>query len=231
MPEFTYQLYGKKDSPAKLVVYLHGYNQNQKNGEAVLTEFAGLLPDSVIAAPLAETVSEKNSETRQWYSIDVFDPQGKRRNPQCSTAEIMEIYDTAAEQLAEQALKINHFITKLQQQFKIDDGHTYLSGFSQGAQLALYTALTRKSVLGGCIMFSGIVAGKNRLEKELSAHPQILLMHGDADNSILSKTHEASRHWLLSHGLHLKSVYIPGLDHRIISSELQEAAKMINMIA
>lgn len=231
MPEFAYQLYGKKDSPAKLVVYLHGYNQNQKNGEAVLTEFAGLIPDSLVAAPLSDTFCEKNSETRQWYSINAFDPDQKRRNSQCPTAEIMEIYNTAADQLAEQALKVNHFITKLQQQYHIDDGYTYLAGFSQGAQLALYTALTRRSVLGGCIMFSGIIAGKNRLERELSAHPQILLMHGDADNSILSKTHEASRHWLLSHGLHLKSVYIPGLDHRIISSELQEAAKMINMIA
>ena len=77
-----------------------------------MTEFAGLLPDSVIGAPLAETVCDKNSETLQWYSIDAFDPQGKRRNPQCSTAEIMEIYDTAAEQLAEKEIVREKYLGK-----------------------------------------------------------------------------------------------------------------------
>ena len=193
-----------------------------------MSQMVPLIPDFLIAAPLSDIPCENNPQTRQWYSINAFDPQEKRRDPQRSTAEIMEIYDNAADQLSEAALRMNKFIDEMQQKYNVDDGHTYLSGFSQGAQLALYTALTRRSVLGGCIMFSGIVAGKSRLEREILSHPRVLLLHGAADMKILSQTHEASRHWLLAHGLPLKSVYIPELDHRVVSFELQEAANMIN---
>lgn len=229
MAEFTYQLYGRQDAPSVLLIYLHGFNHNQENNDRLMSQMAPLIPNALIVAPLSDIGCEKNSHTRQWYSIDAFDPQNRRRNPQSSVDEIMDIYDTAGEQLAVAALRMNHFISEMQQKYQIDDGHTYLAGFSQGAQLALYTALTRKSVIGGCIMFSGIVAGKNLLEKEMVSHPQILLMHGDKDEKILSKTHEASRHWLLRHGLHLKSIYMPELDHKVVEAELQEAAKMLNL--
>ncbi len=229
MAEFTYQLYGRQDAPSVLLIYLHGFNHNQENNDRLMSQMAPLIPNALIVAPLSDVLCENNPQTRQWYSIDAFDPQNRRRNPQSSVDEIMDIYDTAGEQLAAAALRMNHFISEMQQKYQIDDGHTYLAGFSQGAQLALYTALTRKSVIGGCIMFSGIVAGKNLLEKEMVSHPQILLMHGDKDEKILSKTHEASRHWLLRHGLHLKSIYMPELDHKVVEAELQEAAKMLNL--
>ena len=52
---------------------------------------------------------------------------------------------------------MNSFIDEQQKLWNISDENTYIMGFSQGAMISIYTSLTRKTKLAGCIAVAGIM--------------------------------------------------------------------------
>jgi len=156
-----------------------------------------------------------------------IDPKAEFRNPDSSVEKIFDIFDALAPSFAETAVQMNDFIDQMQKQFDIDDHNTYIAGFSQGAMIALYTALTRKNTLGGCIMLSGIVAGRPLLENNVISKPGVLIMHGEDDATVQYKTLPTTLKWLDSQKIKYSCFTYKGLAHRMNDDEMQQLADFV----
>lgn len=231
MCEFEYKSYGEQQNAEKLVVFLHGYNSNIADVEEFAKLLACKLKDTLIVAPESDIQSERNPLKKQWYALADVDPERKRRKPETSTDEIVEIYNKTGQRISQAAKKINRFISHLQKKHGIRNKNTYIMGFSQGAMLAIFAGLTRRYKLGGVFPFAGIVCGKDTLEQEISSRPDVYLFHGTSDLAVQYKTLSFTKDWLEAHDISWEAVEYEGIEHRLIEDEMADAAEIIKRTA
>lgn len=226
MVDFEYKIYGNAEKPQNLVVFIHGYKSSIDDIACEAEKLATLLPQAVVITPQSDKF-HKNNNVREWYDVSHYDSEHKRRNPETPLEEVVEIYNQAGNDLCNQAPRINAFIDKWQEKYNIDDCHTYLVGFSQGATLAIYAGLCRERAVGGIFALSGIVAGKDSLEQNINSRPKIYMLHGKQDNIIQFKTLDFSVQWLQNHQIPVKGIKYDLLEHKINAEELQYIAETI----
>lgn len=231
MTGFLYNTYGCEANASKLIVFLHGYNSCIADVEPYALMLADKLSQTMIIVPEADMVSERNPLKKQWYALTDVDPDKRRRKPETSTDEIVEIYNKTGQRISKTAKNVNRFITSLQKQFHIANKNTFIMGFSQGAMLAIFAGLTRRYKLGGVFPFAGIVCGKDTLEKELISRPDVYLFHGTSDLAVQYKTLAFTKEWLETHGISWEAVEYHGIEHRLIEDEMDDAAEIINRSA
>lgn len=212
----------------KLIIFIHGYNGDIEAVEPKIEILLSKIDSAVIVTPESPIVCEKNAMKKQWFSTSQFDECNKRRDSNTALEELVEIYNKSGELLEKSALEMNIFIDEMQKKYAISDEKTYIIGFSQGAQLAIFTALSRKTKVAGCISIAGIVAGKDRLGEVLSSTPKVLLLHGKDDVKVQYKSLDFSLEWLKSHNIEVQAIRYDNLDHRISEEELDDIAKFIN---
>ena len=227
MPVYQYRSYGNVHNPDKLVIFIHGYRSSMDGVLAEATILSALLKNAVIVTPQSNKI-RKNNNVREWYNVSEHDKEHKRRNPNTPIDEVIAIYNAAGEQLSVHASEMNGFITEMQSLYGVNDENTYVIGFSQGAMMAIYTSLSRKQKVGGCIALSGIVAGKDCLEKELHSRPDVYMFHGKDDVTVQYKTLNFSLDWLKAHNVNVKAYRIDDMPHIINPSELVQVADIIN---
>jgi len=228
MSEFFYKEIRTSDKISKLIIFLHGYISEAQDVIPYAKMLLKNLHHAVIVIPEADMVCERDPNKKQWYALNDVDPDRRRRKPETSTAEIIDIYNRTGPRISAVAQRVNHFISDLQKRYHITNKNTYVMGFSQGAMLALYTGLTRRYKLGGIFPFAGIVCGKDLLEKELLSHPEIYLFHGTNDLSVQYKTLEFTKNWLEQHDISWEAVEYDGVAHKLIEDEMIDAAEIIN---
>lgn len=226
MAKFKYKCYGNTVNPQKIVVFIHGYKSSIDDLAADMGLLSSLLPEYLVVTPQSDK-HHKNSEMLEWYDVSVYDTERKRRNPETPVEEIIEIYNCAGEQLSINARDMNEFIDEMRDLYGIEDNCIYISGFSQGAMMALYTALSRKKRVGGCFMLSGVVAGKDYLEKEINSKPEVYMLHGKSDVTVQYKTLKFSVGWLKNHGIDVNVQEYENLAHKIIGNELEYIAEIV----
>lgn len=226
MALYLYKSYGKTINPKKLIIFIHGYKSSMEGIAAESEILSMFLPNTVIVTPQSD-IKNKNNQSWQWYNIGDDDKQHRRHNPQASVEEIIEIYNRSGKQISQQAKAINIFIDEMQKLYKVDDSKTYIIGFSQGAMMAVYTALSRKATIGGCFALSGVIAGKDCLEEEINNKTPIFMLHGTDDNIVQYKTLDYSISWLEKHNIKVEAVRYNGLKHNIYVDELDFIAEKI----
>ncbi len=227
MSHYVKKYFNLEKKGKKLLIFLHGYNGCVQDIEYTLNFFKGKIPDLNVVAPEAAMACEKNSEKRQWYSLWAHDPQDERRKIDTPVEKLIEIYNRFGDDLSENALEINAYIDSLQQELGVDNRHTIIAGFSQGAMLACYVALSRPDFDGKCLMFSGVVAGADCLAKEQKSFPDIYLLHGKDDVTVSYKTVDFSETWLREHGLKPVVRRYEALAHKMRDDELDDAVAAI----
>ncbi|MBQ9271645.1 MAG: alpha/beta hydrolase [Alphaproteobacteria bacterium] len=226
---FEYDSYILGNTPHKMVIFLHGYNGTVATHQYAIDWLKEALKDAVLIAPYAPEISDKNPERRQWFGMLQYDPENKRANPQTTVEDIFAIYNNAGTKIDTCAQQINLFIDNMQQKYHIDNAKTYLCGFSQGAMLSLYTALTRRADLGGAFILSGLMAGAHLLQTKITAHPPLYLFHGQDDLRVQYKTLPTTIDLLKkSNILPIVQTYA-GLEHRMNQDEMQKIADIINL--
>lgn len=218
----------KTGLPQKLVLFIHGYNGSPEAIDYAVQSLRQRLHDAVIVVPRAPYVCEKDADNLQWLSFFKSDPNMRFRQEDTSTKEIFDIFSRLADDFRETAEKMNVFINEQQKYWQVDDAHTYLMGFSQGAMISIYTALIRKRTLAGCVSVAGIVPGKGMLENEIVSRPPFLLLHGKADTTVQYKTLPETLAWFDEQGLKRQKFEFEGLPHRMNDEEMQRAADFIN---
>ncbi len=228
MDRYKYKAFQSGSKVSKLIVFLHGYNGCIEDVEPFAEMLLKNLKDTLVVIPEADMQSERNPMKKQWYALLDVDPDRRRRKPETSTAEIVEIYNKTGTRISEAAKKMNAFISQLQKELKVKNKDTYIMGFSQGAMMAIYVGLTRKYELGGVFPFAGIVCGKDMLEKELASRPEIYLFHGTKDLSVQYKTLDFTKDWLDRHDIDWEAIEYDGIEHKLIEDEMEDAAEIIN---
>ena len=220
--------YYKRGNPQKLIIFVHGYNGSPEAIHYAVEMLLSHLKDAVVVVPQAPFPCEKDPQNLQWLSFYEEDPLIRFRNPKTSVEEIFEIFNRLGHRFAEVSSQMNAFINEQQNLWKTDEANTYIIGFSQGAMISLYTALSRKQTLGGCIAVAGIVAGKDLLEKQIFSKPKLLLLHGKDDATVQYKTVPSTKQWLIDHQIPFDYAEFEGLAHRMNEAEMQKAADFIN---
>ena len=216
------------DKADKLVIFIHGYNGSPEAIEYAVQWVREKLDNAVLVVPRAPNRCDKDEDNLQWISFYKEDPQVKFRQKDTSVEEIFDISNRLGDDFADIASKMNDFIDEQQKKFGIDDEHTYLMGFSQGAMISIYTSLTRKCKLAGVVSVAGIIPGMVRLEKEIVSYPQFLVLHGKDDATIQYKTLATTLEWLKAQSIDFKCVEFDNLAHRMNEEEMQVAADFIN---
>jgi phospholipase/carboxylesterase len=126
------------------------------------------------------------------------------------------------------SVEINLLISEIQQQYNIKSENTFLIGFSQGAMLALYAALSDKNISGGVFMLSGIVAAEKQLSQKISAFPHVYMFHGENDMKVQYKTLAFSDNWLTRHNIPHDIFTYPELAHKMCEAEIVKICDIIN---
>lgn len=220
--------YFNKGYPQKLLIFLHGYNGSPEDTDYAVQWLKKYLENTVVVVPRAPFKCEKNPANLQWLSFYEQDPDARFRHPEASVDEIFDIFNRLGDSFACMAQQINDFIDEQQLKFFISDQNTYLMGFSQGAMLSVYTSLTRKHKLAGCISVAGIIPGKDRLAKEIVSKPQFLLLHGKSDSTVQYKTLPHTLAWLKKQQIPFEHYEFEDLAHRMSEDEMKKAAEFVN---
>ena len=228
MSNYKKNCYTTNGKPQKLLLFIHGYNGSPEAIDYAIQALLPKLKDTMVCVPYAPQVCEKNPENLQWFSLYQFDPESKFRDSQTPTPQIFDIFQNYGESALKAAAEINDFVDMVQKQYHIDDAHTYICGFSQGAMLSLYTSLTRKQKIGGCIAIAGIVPGMNDFSKHIVSKPPLLLLHGEDDGTVQYKTLPTTINFLLENGLDLRVHTHIHLAHQMNEAEMQQVADFVN---
>ena len=225
---FDNKCYKTSENPQKLVIFVHGYNGSPEAIDYAVQGLRKKLSDAVIVVPRAPFVCEKDEDNLQWLSFYKEDPDVRFRNPEATVAEIYDIFDRLGADFAKVAKEMNDFIDEQQALWNIDDKNTYLVGFSQGAMISIYTALTRNKVLGGCVPIAGLIPGYRNLKKEIISRPPFLVLHGREDATVQYKTLPTTLEWLKEQKVNFKLYEFDGLAHKMSYDEMEKVAEFIN---
>lgn len=228
---FDYDAVVLGTNPQNLVIFLHGYNGTVADHQYALDWLAQYLKNAVLIVPHAPEISDKNPQRFQWFGMLQYDAANRRAQPETTTAEIFAIYNSAARDMDSRAAQINEFIDAMQTKYGTDDTHTFLCGFSQGAMLTIYAALTRRATLGGAFVLSGLVAGADLLNTKITVRPPLYMFHGRDDMKVQFKTLAESEKWLQARNIPLQIKTYADLAHRMTEEEIAEVAAVINQTA
>jgi phospholipase/carboxylesterase len=215
--------------PKNLVIFLHGYNGTLEDHQYAVDWLKKYLENTILITPQAPEICDKNPQKKQWFGMLKYDPENKRRNKETSIRDIFSIYDAAAAEIDSRADIINDFVSTQQKKYNIDDAHTFIIGFSQGAMLALYTSLTRPAPLGGVFVLSGLVAAEAALSQKIASHPPIYMFHGTEDLKVQYKTLIHSVKCLQKLHVPIKYTVYQDLAHQISEEEIKAVAEIINL--
>ena len=228
MNDFVYQKIQNSAHPLKLVVFLHGYISYAADVLPFMHLLEEQVHDALIVVPESEMACEISQFKKQWFGLKDIDPTRQRHNPDLSVCDIINIYNKMGVHISKVASRVNRFISQMQREYGISNKNTFLMGFSQGAMLALYTGLTRRYQLGGIFSFAGVICGKDSLEKELKAKPNVYLFHGTKDGLVQYKTCAFTQKWLEDHHIVQKTFKYKDLEHKLTPEEMADAALIIN---
>ena len=212
--------------PQRLIIFLHGYIDNADYLEGKLQHSIKAFDNTAIHLPQAPICCEVLEDKRQWYSMHRFDPNDERKTVP-TMHECVDIYNKMTLGLEEAFSYLNDYIDQCLNEYQLEDKDLYLCGFSQGAMLAIYTSLMRDKKIGGCISFSGIIAGHKFLEKHAQSTPDALLIHGNADNLVRFEALDFTKTELEKLGSNVETYVVNGGQHRISEDGLDVAADFI----
>ena len=226
MPEITEEIAHIKGIPKKLVVFLHGYIDSDTGLDKILANFEEKLTDCALHIPQAPLVCEIHDKRRQWYSMHEFDPDDARKYVP-TLKECTDIYNRMTKGFDSAYTYLTPYIDNLLNEYQLQDKDLYLCGFSQGAMLAIYTALMRDKKIGGCVSFSGIMAPYSYLEKHTRSRPKFLLIHGDNDNLVRFEALDFTKQELEKIQAPVTTYVVKGGQHRNTEDALDRALKFI----
>lgn len=216
-----------KGYPKKLIIFLHGYIDNCEGLNRRIISFLSNMEDVAIHIPEAPIKCEVYPGKRQWYSMHRFDPDDKRKTVP-TLQECTEIYARMGRGFDESYQYLSEYIENCLNEYQLEAKDLFLCGFSQGAMLAIYTALRYPEKIGGCISFSGLLTTPDYFYKHKNQTPPVLLIHGDADNLVRYGVMEYSRQHLVNLGCAVESYTVKDAKHRITENGLRYAEKFIS---
>ena len=160
-------------SVKSVVVFLHGYGANGADLLEIADVLAEHFPDTLFVAPNAPEICPGAPGGYQWFPIPWLDGSSEE----------------AAQRGMDAAVKdLNSFLDALMVDEDILPEQLALFGFSQGTMMSLHVAPRRDEQIAGIVAFSGRLIEAELLVDEVKSKPPVLLVHGDQDEVVPTKS-------------------------------------------
>lgn len=196
----------------RIVVLFHGYGSDGNDLIALGQYWRELLPDTLFVAPNAPEPCPGNPLGFQWFALDA----------ERATARLEGV--VAARPV------IKAFLEALWAQTGLSGAETVLSGFSQGAMMALNTGLSLDDALMGIVAFSGAFVPPENFGPA-SPKPPVCLVHGDRDEVVDAAFSAAAERELAAMGIEVRHHVSRGTGHGIAPDGLAFALDFIAGLA
>jgi phospholipase/carboxylesterase len=194
-----------KAKPKQLVVLCHGVGADAFDLIDLAPSWQHACPDALFASVHAPFLHDSGFG-RQWWSVAD------------RTLAVMEAGARAA------ATYLHGFIDAELMRLDLPGEAYAMMGFSQGAMISLFTGLRRPAAPRAILAFSGALIAPERLPPELANHAPVLIVHGEADETVpVSRSHDAEVA-LIAAEVPVEAHYIPRLGHGIDDSGISLGA-------
>ena len=129
------------------------------------------LPNTIFLCPDGHEVCPINPSGYQWFDLTKEDPK----------------YIIKESLKAEK--KLNEFLKEVKNKYNLKNDKICLSGFSQGCMMSLNIGLISDQRYSCVVGFSGKIINQEYLVQRKNVDADILMIHGDADEIVLSLIH------------------------------------------
>ena len=152
--------------PKSAVILCHGYGGDGKDISILANYWRAHLPNTLFICPDAPEKCAASPSGFQW-----FDLMDQSREQVLSKSFVAEN-------------KLNKLIDEVKNKNNLLADQIILSGFSQGCMISLQTGIKRKDKVNSIVGYSGRIIDTDHLSKNIVSKPNIILMHGDADQIV-----------------------------------------------
>lgn len=194
--------------PKDIVVLLHGYGSDGSDLIALGQMWGPLFPDVLFVSPNAPEACALNPGGYQWFALDLDREAHARRLAGAVAARPV----------------IDQFLDDLWDETGLGPEHTVLSGFSQGAMMALHTGLGLDRRLAGVLAFSGALLPPRGYPQLPDLRPPVALIHGELDTVVETDLSRDAARQLGAAGYDVALHVSPGIGHSISTDGLQFAS-------
>lgn len=212
--------------PQKVIIFLHGYIDNCECLNHRIEAFADSFDNTAFHIPESPLLCEIHENKRQWFSMHRFDPEDERKTVP-SLEECLDFYERMTPGFEESYNVLQRYIENCLALYGLESKDLFLCGFSQGAMLAVYTALRMQEKIGGCVSFSGLLTSSKFFAKHKPNTPPFLLIHGTDDNLVRYSVMDYTKNKLESYGCDVQTYTVPQGQHRISEDGLKAATNFI----
>ncbi len=195
-------------APKQLVVLLHGWGADGNDLIGLAPVWSRVLPDAMFVSPHAPFTCDIGMG-RQWFSLD-------DRRPEILLAGV---------QMA--APLVDRYIDAALARHGLVDSALAVVGFSQGTMMSLHVMPRRGTPCAGVLGYSGALLSGEHLAAEATAHPPVLLIHGEADPIVSAAALGHAADGLRSAGFDVETLLRPGLGHGIDEEGMTSGARFI----
>ncbi len=195
-----------RSTPRQLVVLCHGLGADGHDLIDIAPTWAAALPDAAFAAPDAPFACDMGPTGRQWFSVADRAPALLEAGARRAGPLLDRFIDS---ELARLSLPVTAYA---------------LMGFSQGAMMALFAGLRRRTAPRAILAFSGALIAPERLAAEHTNSAPVLLVHGEGDEVVpVTRSRDAAA-TLRAAGIAVEETYVPNLGHGIDDAGLTAGA-------
>ena len=179
------------------LILLHGYGGDGKDISMLTLNWQRFLPNTVFLCPNAEEMCPINPSGFQWFDLTKEDPQ------------------YILEQSIKAEKKIHQFISEVKKEFKLENSHICLCGFSQGCMMSINLGLTSNQNFNCIVGFSGKIIDKDNLSKRKISNTKMLLLHGDLDEVVPAVNLLEAKDFLIRNNIEVETNIIKNCGHHI----------------
>ena len=155
-----------KEKPKSAVILCHGYGGDGKDISILANYWRVHLPNTIFICPDAPEKCAASPTGFQWF----------------------DLMDQTPDQILSKSLiaesKLNKLINEVKDKNNLLANQIAIGGFSQGCMISLQTGIKRKDAVNSIIGYSGRIIDTEHLSKNIVSKPNIILMHGDADQIV-----------------------------------------------
>lgn len=204
--------FGRRGAPLgrarQMVVFVHGYGADGADLLSLADPLTPHLPDTAFYAPDAPQPCSGNPFGRQWFAIPRFDGSTEAQAKLDLEAAATDLNAFLDARLSDEGLTADRLI---------------LLGFSQGAMMSLHIAPRRDAPVAGVVAISGKLIYPNDLAASAKVKPEVLLIHGDADDVVPFEEMNQAGQALQAAGFATYGHVMQGMGHGIATDGLQVA--------
>ncbi len=206
-----FEMLPSSNNVKNIVLMLHGYGDNAKGFINIAELWHKNVPDTLFVSINAINDCCKIPNGKEWFPIADLD------------------YSKLPLLLAQGVEHINKITGYYQSRYDIEASkNIIITGFSQGAMVALYSAIYGQNTLAAAIGFSGgFLANSNAVSHNST---QVLIVHGQLDNIVTVDKAFVTSKELKKLDIKAKLVIEETLDHSIGPKGIKESTALMQHI-